>query len=142
MKTLLVVVLFFTSSSVYAFDDWTKTDYALQSVYTVLHVIDWGQTRYMSQHYQTSKIKYNNNACYYGKCSYTENTEYYEINPILGAKPHTSTVDLYFITTLIGHTVISYILPSSYRKVWQGVTIGLEGSVVGYNISAGIKGVF
>lgn len=138
-KLLLLAALCLLPQHSAASDDWSKSDIALQVTYTVLHVVDWGQTRNLSRNYQTSKVAYNDNDCYYGKCSYIENKHNYEVNPILGKNPHHDAVDLYFISTIVGHTVISHLLPDNYRTLWQCITIGVEGAVVNRNINVGAK---
>lgn len=95
---------------------WTVRDTAFQLQYTVLHVIDWGQTRYISKH-----------------------DEFYETNPILGSNPSTEFVDIYFAVTLIGHTAVSYLLPAKWRRRWQAFTTVLETVVTANNQSIGIS---
>ena len=41
---MFVICFLFISTNANAFDEWTKQDITLQAVYTVLHVVDWGQT--------------------------------------------------------------------------------------------------
>lgn len=96
-------------------DRWTVKDTFFQLQYTVLHVIDWGQTRHISK-----------------------NDEYYETNPLLGSKPSTELVDIYFAVTLIGHTTVSYLLPAKWRRKWQAFTSVLETVVTAHNQSIGI----
>lgn len=95
---------------------WTVKDTAFQLQYTVLHVIDWGQTRYISKH-----------------------DEFYETNPLLGTNPSTEFVDVYFAVTLIGHTAVSYLLPAKWRRRWQAFTTVLETVVTANNQSLGIS---
>jgi hypothetical protein len=86
---------------------------------------DWGQTRYIAQH----------------------PGEYYETNPILGRHPKTSAVDLYFLSALVIHPVVSYLLPSKAqvfgfdinpRRIWQAGTIIVELGCVSNNARLGI----
>lgn len=122
MKKLFVSILFAfvlvsLSQKAFAFDDWSKRDILLQATYTTLHVIDWGQTRYIA----------------------SNPDKYYEKNPLLGRHPDKDTVDIYFVGTLIAHTAITHILPSKYRPWWQVITIGVEATMVGLNYNLGIK---
>lgn len=105
--------------------DWTKEDVALEAVYATLHVADWAQTRYIAAHPE----------------------RYWERNPILGRHPSDSEVNLYFGATLLAHAAVTHLLPTEAsafgatwnpRRVWQGVTIGAQAAVVGWNISLGI----
>ena len=111
MKWLILLCLL--STPAYA---WTEADTRRQLVYTTLHVIDWGQTRYIATH-----------------------DKFYETNPILGKYPSTQDVDGYFAATLAGHTLVSYLLPPKYRKWWQIIWIGAEFKTVAGNYSAGIS---
>jgi len=56
-----------------------------------------------------------------------------------GRHPHQDKVDIYFAGTLIAHTVVTHLLPKEWRPWWQAVTIGLEGSCVGWNFGGGVK---
>lgn len=126
------------SAPAHAFDDWSKTDYALQGVYTVLHVIDWGQTvRIANSQLQYTSKTYNGEV--YHPSSYYNTSEQ---NTILGKRPSAGKVNTYFASTLILHAAVSYVLPKPYRTIWQGSTIGLEAYCVGHNYYTGVKGVF
>lgn len=96
-------------------DRWTLEDTLYQAQYVLLHVIDWGQTRYVA-----------------------ESDEFYEMNPILGSNPKKDVVDLYFSITLIGHTAVSLMLPEKWRRKWQFFWIGLESFVTANNSAAGV----
>lgn len=96
-------------------DRWTLKDTLYQTQYAVLHIIDWGQTRYIA-----------------------DSDEFYEMNPVLGANPTKEAVDLYFAVTLVSHTAISFILPEKWRRKWQFFWIGLESFITASNSSAGV----
>lgn len=96
--------------------DWTQADTAREVAYLALHVADWGQTLYISDH----------------------PSEFKEYNPVLGAHPSRGDVNAYFITTAILHPVISYVLPRPYREIWQYSTIVLQVGVTAHNASIGI----
>ena len=117
MKVLLlsICIIFLNFSVVNA--EWTATDTAFQLAYTTLHVVDWGQTLDIAKNPD----------------------KWHETNPILGKHPSIGRVNTYFITTLIGHTFISYILPKNYRRIWQCVWIGIEGGYVAHNYHMGIR---
>lgn len=95
---------------------WTLEDTFYQTQYTLLHILDWGQTRYIAG-----------------------SDEFYEMNPILGANPRKGEVDLYFSITLISHTAISFVLPRKWRRKWQLFWIGLESFVTINNSAAGVS---
>jgi hypothetical protein len=114
----LIMILATLSAPCYA-DNWTITDTAYQSIYSTLHVIDWGQTLYISKH--------------------KSSTSYYETNPIIGSHPSHDAVNLYFAGTLAGHAIVSYLLPKGYRRVWQCITIVIEAKTTVHNYNMGIK---
>jgi len=93
---------------------WTKTDKILETSYLVLHTVDWLQTR---------------NADW---------DRFYERNPILGKKPSTSEVDLYFLLTVLLHPLVTHIIPQKYRLYWLIPTIGMQVIVVGNNFRIGM----
>lgn len=118
---LFFFLLMFFPSLVLAEDewwgkDWTNADTARETAYTVLHIADWGQTRYIAK-----------------------NPQFYEQNPLLGEHPSVGRVDTYFISGLIAHTAISYALPPKYRRIWQYIGIVMEGGVVAHNTSIGVR---
>jgi len=132
MKTMLLAICLVISvtTNSEAFDKWTKTDVSLQAAYTVLHVLDWGQTLQISReplYYSSDHSK-----------SYTRSDQ----NLFLGKHPKVDEVHKYFISTLVLHTVISHVLPEEYRTVWQGSTIAIQAYVVGRNFSLGLNGFF
>ena len=119
MKTLqvaiaLCIVISF-SAPAFAADPWSKQDIALETLWVALHVIDWGQTRYIAKH-----------------------PTFYEGNPLLGKHPSVSKVDAYFAVGTLLHVGITHILPSKYRPYWQMITIGGSGYCVINNESLGV----
>ena len=115
MRYLLPFLLFVTTFSAQA-DEWTQADTSRQTVYTVLHVIDWRQTIDIARH-----------------------PEQQEMNPVLGAHPNNSRINTYFATTLAAHYLIAKAFPAEYRKAFQYVTIGVEASVVQSNFALGLS---
>ena len=83
------ILLFFALSPALANagDKWERENYILQATWSVIHVIDWVQTR--------SGL----------------DDELVEGNPIMGTDPSIGTVNTYFATTLVGHALISFYLP-------------------------------
>lgn len=116
MKTLFSMILFLALASP-THAEWTKTDTAFQVGYSIFHIIDWGQTRDIAK----NPDKFQESSWYLGK------------------HPSVGKVDTYFGLTLIGHTTVSYLLPSKYRRWWQVGWIGIESYHVGRNINAGVK---
>jgi hypothetical protein len=111
MKKIAVLLLLSLCSC-----SWTPEEKALQATYTVLHVADWGQTRYIAEHPD----------------------EHYEYNPLIGKHPSKSKVDAYMLASLIGHYAVVSVLPDPYRHWFQVGTLAIKTGLVGHNISAGI----
>jgi hypothetical protein len=110
-----VAVLLLALSGFAHADDWTRTDTARQAAYTVLHLADWAQTRYIATHANFS-----------------------ETNVMLEERPSLGRVNNYFAATLIGHYAISAMLPAKYRPTWQYGTITIEAYCVLHNRAIGI----
>lgn len=124
MRTLALLLLILVPTVVHA-DEWTSTDTAMQITYTVLHVIDWGQTLDVSKH----PIR-------------AGGVPASETNPVLGKHPSVGAVNTYMASTLAGHAVASYLLPGKWRTAWQVAGIGIEAYVVGRNYSLGFHATF
>lgn len=126
MKKIIPILLltFFVSTPVCASKkstkpEWSGQDFILMGTYNLVHVIDWGQTRYGINHPN----------------EYSEET-----NIILGKSPKIQDVDLYFTTTLLLQNTIIYLLPSRYRKLYLPFFIGFESMTVMRNLSLiGVK---
>lgn len=116
MKILFSMILFLVLASP-AHADWTKKDTVYQLTYTVLHLIDWGQTLDIARNPD----------------------DFYEMNPILGEHPSVGRVNTYNIVSLITHTAISYYLPPKYRRWWQVSAIGVKVILVSHNNNIGVK---
>ena len=56
-----------------------------------------------------------------------------EANPILGEHPSKTKIRSYFAATALAHMGLADLLPSKYRKVLQGLSVGFEGNVVNQN---------
>lgn len=97
--------------------DWTRADTAWQAASSALIVADWMQTRQIAAHPE----------------------RWTETNPILGEHPSRGEVDAYFAACLIGNAAVAYMLPSPYRRWWQGATIAVQGYFVARNHSLGIR---
>ena len=99
-------------------DPVTKADVGRHAVYTVLHVIDWRQTREIA----------------------ANPDRWHEHNLILGEHPSRDKVDLYFASTWLGITAGAWLLPRGWRDGLQYLGIVIEGAYVGHNYSIGLKG--
>lgn len=121
---LLIVSCIFVSP-LYAFDDWTRTDYMLEGLCLGLKMVDWGQT-----------------------LNIADETEHYdEINPAIGRNPSRSNVNRYFLISSLAHVCGSIILPTRFkafgytlnpRRAWQYVFICGSASLVVHNYQVGL----
>ena len=57
----------------------------------------------------------------------------------LGANPNPGPTAAYFAGAMAIHYSISRALPRDYRRVWQMVTVAVNGGIVANNISLGLK---
>lgn len=96
--------------------EWTKDDMTFQVGYTLLHIVDWGQTLDIENH-----------------------PRHFERNPILGRHPSRSEVHTYFATTLGLHWLIARALPRKWRNHFQASTIAIQFGVVKDNFEGGIS---
>ena len=118
MKYLLVIIsVLVLSSCAYTPDRWTKEQVMLQGVSSTLNIIDWGQTLDIVDKPDT----------------------YCEINPIVGKHPSRAEVNRYCACALIGKILVTYLLPSKYRKYWLGSNILISGYLVQNNYRIGLR---
>lgn len=88
-----------------------------EAVYVSLCAADWSQTRYIVQHPNI----------------------HYEKNSHLGRHPSASSVDAYFIASVLFHGAVSAALPPKWRGAWQYISIGYQVSIVEKNHRIGIR---
>lgn len=117
MKTVLMALVLMLIAGCAHFDPWTKEQIVIQGVVTGLNVIDWGQTLDIA-----------------GKPD-----KYCEINPIIGEHPSKGRVNCYFATSIIVKILITYVIPSKYRKYWLGCNIAMSGYLVHKNYRIGLR---
>ena len=97
------------------FCSWTWQDTTREIIYTGLHVTDWMQTRQGI----SGGMK--------------------ELNPILGEHPSMGKIDTIVGLSLMGHILISGLLPKPYRTILQYITIGIESGAVIHNYNGGVR---
>jgi hypothetical protein len=97
--------------------EWKKEDTTIQTAVAVFIAADWLQTRDIS----------------------SNPDKFYETNTILGAHPSLEEVDRYFVTCLVGNTLIAYVLPRDLRRWWQTISLSVEMQYVNRNYNLGIK---
>ncbi len=94
---------------------WSKTDILLQLGFAGLAFVDAMQTVYFIEHGG------------------------HEANPFLGGHPSKQEIALGVGGLILGHVVVSAILPKPWRSVWQGAGIGVEIMATAHNHSRGIQ---
>lgn len=100
--------------------DWDREDTFRQTAFSVLLIADWGQTLNAAK--DQKKFRETGLA-----------------TRIIGEHPSVAEVNSYFVSSLIAHAAISYLLPSPWRKVWQYVWIGAETNQVYRNYQVGAR---
>lgn len=56
-----------------------------------------------------------------------------EKNPILGEHPSLQNLQLYMVSCIFIHSIISFFLPPIWREIWQCITIMIEFSALWNN---------
>lgn len=131
MKWLFLVI--FVSTPLHA-EEWTKTDYALLGGAMTLLVVDWGQTRAITNETVTY-ASLNGQA----PVAVSSKRSYHEKNPLLGENPSRSEVDRYFLVAVLGTAGLAYVLPPTYRRWFLGGVIVLEAYSVINNHRIGLR---
>jgi len=96
---------------------WSRNDTGREAVYTLVHVIDWGQTLDIAKNPD----------------------KYHEHNIILGRHPSVGGVNRYMTALSLAHLGISMALPSEYRAGWQWITIIVTVGIIGHNHHVGLR---
>lgn len=119
MKRLIAIaaLLVMLPVNASAFDKMDRVDTGMLAAYTVLHVMDWRQTR---------QIAKNPNV-------------YWERNPLLGKHPSVSRVNKYMLASLATTAAFTYGLPKKYRRIFLGASITVTGSLVVHNFNIGLR---
>jgi hypothetical protein len=117
MKTLVVILLLLLSLQVQAETrEWTTEEKVWGAVAGTLLLADWSTTQNMSHRY---------------------NQGYYERNPLLGAHPSSSAINLYFLVATPLIFLAADQVPE-YRKTILQATSAVELVVVGNNLRLGL----
>lgn len=115
MKKLITFILILFLTGCLTTTSMTKNEIEMEVGYSITHIIDWGQTRAIS-----------------------ESSKFVELNPILGKHPTLSAINNYMAGTLVAHWLITYLLPEEWREEFQITTLVLEGVVILWNYSLGV----
>lgn len=110
MRYLIVFLVFIPITA--SAGSWSKQDTERQAYAIMLLTADWVQTKNILQ-----------------------SDDFFEMNPLISRE----NVDIYFLSSIILHTAIAYLLPEKPRKYWQYFFIGLEAGYVKNNMSIGVE---
>jgi hypothetical protein len=118
-KTILAAMLLaLLPTSLFAWNEpFSTRDKVLESGFVAVTALDWAQSRSVAKH----------------------PTRFDEKNPILGTHPSVPAVDAYFAGCVLGHIVVSRLLPTQARPYWQIIWIGVEAGVVQQNYNIGVR---
>jgi hypothetical protein len=137
---LMVLLLAGCASTDALADGWTTRDSVLLGSALTLLVVDWGQTRDLTNGDECTRWVDQQNQTSIGarketyRCRASK-----ESNPLLGDYPSREEVDRYFALALLGTATIAYVLPTDYRKYFLGAVIILETGVVIRNHRLGLR---
>jgi hypothetical protein len=112
MKQIALLAFLALASTEARADEWTTADTVVESGCIALFVIDWGQT--LDRRYQESNL-------------------------LLGNHPSHAAVDGYFLAVIGIQFLVARLLPSPWRSVFQGATLGIEGRSVVNNWRLGAR---
>ncbi len=116
---LYVIVVYTGCATSFKHDPLTISDYVLCSTALAFHSVDWMQTK--------TGINQSNIS---------------EANIMLGANPSQENIDLYFVTTAIGMSALTWYLPKGYRKAVLLVWNSMGAITIMHNNSIGVKITF
>ena len=124
---IIITTIILLSSPCFAFDidyflDRQETT-ARQACFIFMLYTDW---------LQTSRIDYSEKSIILDGYTIVK-AKHCEKNKILGKYPKQSSIDIYFLSCVIAHTTISYILPEKYAKIWQSCWIGVQSKTLTNN---------
>ena len=115
--TVIAVILFLLFGATFAqAREWDKTEMALGAAALTLNVIDWRQTRHITQ----------------------EPDRYYEKNVLLGENPSRSNVDRHFLITTLVVGGLAHFIPE-YRKEILSVFVVVQTVNTVRNYSIGLR---
>ena len=119
MKSLLVSLLLLCCSTAHAsWTTWTAEQRQWYMASNVMLLADWATTRDMTRRYDEG---------------------YYERNIILGKRLSTQELDLYFVSSLVGHYFMTDWLSSKNRDIYLKAVTFVEGAAVANNLSIGLR---
>lgn len=113
---ILLIAFMFIGCTSHPFEGWSREDTYRQAAFTALHGIDWAQTREIAQ-----------------------DDRFYEGNPIMGAAPSLSGVDMFMGIFLVIGLMLPALLKPCYRDKAQYVMMSVKAGVIVHNYQMGIR---
>jgi hypothetical protein len=117
-QLILCIFLVFSSAANAGWQDWSTEQQRWYIASNVMLLADWSTTRNLSRRY---------------------NEGYREMNPILGSRPTTQQVDLYFVTYLAAHYFLTDYLQGRNREIYLYTVTGVEAAAVANNLNIGLR---
>lgn len=151
MRTTTVLLLIFIAFPVYGFDEWSRSDIALEALCIGLKMIDRHQTLeamskdgdIISEYKETVVLPTHKKYIVHQKYH-----SYYEINPLLGKNPSRHEVNLYFLISSLVHVGGAIVLPKTVeikgmniypRRIWQYTFISISSALIFHNYQLGLS---
>jgi hypothetical protein len=133
MKKLVIILSFlFITSSLYAWPDkWSAQDITLETFVLSSFCLEWHQTNYG----QKIKTKYYNCTIQGNPYILKEERRQICLNPMLDEHPTEKSIRNYFVSCLIIHPTITYLLPSKMRPYFQMLSLFVEADIITQNYS-------
>lgn len=105
---------------------WSSADVTLQALFALSMLADWNQTRFTIAAQRPVPGR--------------PGVRYHELNPILGAHPSGTRVDVYFLAMTAAHLSVAHVLPQGrWRTAWQLLGLGVEVGAVARNTNMGVS---
>ncbi len=96
-------------------NSWSNTDKSLETAYLILQALDYNTTRQFLRHPKN----------------------FSETNTLIGKHPSQEKLAAANLLTALSHLYIADKLPNPYKKIFQTISIGIEGNAVKNNLSLG-----
>lgn len=118
--------------------EWTVEEVVWGSVAGGLLVTDWHMTRKMSRLYTKSYVVPEGSASIHPAGSVIQIEGYHEQNAILGRKPSTGKINLYFLAVIPAIYFAADYFEEYRKELLQAVTV-VQGLAISNNLSLGLK---
>ena len=114
------IFYFLLALTLRASDPWSREDTIREVSVVVITLVDWGQTLHIAENPPV----------------------FYEQNFLLPKHPTRAQVNRHFAAGIIGHLIVSRMLPRKKREAFQNFSLGFEVALVANNYRMGIRVTF